>query len=141
MDKLYSVIPTSSIRFIQFSDRELETVKKLDVHNWMSYDEFMKGENAVFKRTITAYLIRQLKSTNQYTFDRTHTLKKLSLSLYNKVLSLNSYVRTWYASNGHTDAYNAMLKIAEEKNLFESKDRLLENLIYLQYHYYLVLYN
>jgi hypothetical protein len=119
MDKLYSVIPTSIIRFVQFSDRELETVKKLDVHNWMSYDEFMKGENAVFKRTITAYLIRQLKSTNQYTFDRTHTLKKLSLSLYNKVLSLNSYVRTWYASNGHTDAYNAMLKIAEEKNLFD----------------------
>lgn len=119
MDKLYSVIPTSIIRFVQFSDRELETVKKLDVHNWMSYDEFMKGENAVFKRTITAYLIRQLKSTNQYTFDRTHTLKKLSLSLYNKVLSLNSYVRTWYANNGHTDAYNAMLKIAEEKNLFD----------------------
>ena len=119
MDKLYSVIPRTAIRFVQFSDRELENVKKLDVHNWMSYDEFMKGENAVFKRTITAYLIRQLKSTNQYTFDKTHTLKKLSLSLYNKVLSLNSYVRTWYVSNGHTDAYNAMLKIAEEKNLFD----------------------
>jgi hypothetical protein len=119
MDRLYSVIPRTAIRFVQFSDRELENVKKLDVHNWMSYDEFMKGENAVFKRTITAYLIRQLKSTNQYTFDKTHTLKKLSLSLYNKVLSLNSYVRTWYVSNGHTDAYNAMLKIAEEKNLFD----------------------
>jgi hypothetical protein len=119
MDKLYSVIPKSVIRFVQFSDRELETVKKIDLHNWMSYDEFMKGENAVFKRTITAYLIRQLKSTNQYTFDRTHTVKKLSLSLYNKIVSLNSYVKTWYASNGHTDAYNAMLKIAEEKNLFD----------------------
>ncbi len=70
MDKLYSVIPTSIIRFVQFSDRELETVKKLDLHNWMSFDEFMKGENAVFKRTVTAYLIRQLKSNNQYTFDK-----------------------------------------------------------------------
>ena len=119
MDKLYSVIPTSIIRFVQFSDRELETVKKLDVHNWMSYDEFMKGENAVFKRTITAYLIRQLKSTNQYTFDRTHAVKKLSLSLYNKLVSLNSYVKTWYVSNGHNDAYTTMLKIAEEKNLFD----------------------
>ena len=58
-----------------------------------SYDEFIKGENAVFKRTVTAYLIRQLKSTNQYTFDRTHTVKKLSLSLYNKVVSLNDYVK------------------------------------------------
>ena len=119
MDKLYSVIPTSSIRFVQFSDRELETVKKLDVHNWMSYDEFMKGENAVFKRTVTAYLIRQLKSTNQHAFDRTSTIKKLSLSLYNKIYSLNDYVKRWYASNGNGDAHTTMLKIAEEKNLFD----------------------
>jgi hypothetical protein len=119
MDKLYSVIPRTAIRFVQFSDRELENVKKLDVHNWMSYDEFMKGENAVFKRTITAYLIRQLKSTNQHAFDRTSTVEKLSLSLCNKIKSLNEYFRIWYVSNGNTDAYNTMLKIAEEKNLFD----------------------
>ena len=85
----------------------------------MSYDEFMKGENAVFKRTVTAFLIRQLKSTNQYTFYRTHTVKKLSLSLYNKVVSLNDYVKRWYANNGDGDAHTTMLKIAEEKNLFD----------------------
>lgn len=119
MDKLYSVIPRTAIKFVQFSDRELENVKKIDLHNWMSFDEFMKGENAVFKRTITAYLVRQLKSTNQYTFDRTHNVKKVSLSLYNKIKSLNSYVKTWYVSNGHDDAYTTMLKIAEEKNLFD----------------------
>ena len=119
MDKLYSVIPAKSIRFVQFSDRELENVKKLDVHNWMSYDEFMKGENAVFKRTITAYLIRQLKSTNSNVFDKNVYLKHLSLSLHNNVDDLATYIRKWYVSNGHTDAYNAMLKIAEEKNLFD----------------------
>jgi len=123
MDKLYSVIPTHLIRFVSFSDRELENVKKIDLHNWMSFDEFMKGENAVFKRTVTAYLIRQLKSNNQYTFDRTHTVKKLSLSLYNKIASLNSYVKTWYTIDGYTESNaggrDVMLKIAEEKNLFD----------------------
>jgi hypothetical protein len=123
MDKLYSVIPQIVIRFVQFSDRELETVKKLDLHNWMSFDEFMKGENAIFKRTVTAYLIRQLKSTNQSTFDRTHAIKKLSLSLHDKIASLNSYVKTWYETNGYTASntggHDVMLKIAEEKNLFD----------------------
>jgi hypothetical protein len=119
MDKLYSVIPRTTIRFVQFSDRELENVKKLKIHNWMSYDEFIKGENAVFKRTITAYLVRQLKSTNQYTFDRTNNVKKVSLSLYNKIKSLNSYVIQWYVSGGSADIYTTMLKIAEEKNLFD----------------------
>jgi hypothetical protein len=119
MDKLYSVIPRTAIRFVQFSDRELENVKKLKIHNWMSYDEFIKGENAVFKRTITAYLVRQLKSTNQSTFDRTSTIEKLSLSLCSKIKSLNSYVTQWYVSGGSGDVYNTMLKIAEEKNLFD----------------------
>jgi hypothetical protein len=113
------VIPRTTIRFVQFSDRELENVKKLKIHNWMSYDEFIKGENAVFKRTITAYLIRQLKSTNQSTFDRTSTVEKLSLSLCSKIKSLNSYVTQWYVSGGSGDVYNTMLKIAEEKNLFD----------------------
>jgi hypothetical protein len=119
MDKLYSVIRKPTIRFVTFSDRELENVKKLDVHNWMSYDEFMKGENAVFKRTVTAYLIKQLKSSNTSVFDKTHTVKKLSSSLYNKIYSLNEYVRTWYISNGDQGGYSMMRKIAEEKNLFD----------------------
>jgi hypothetical protein len=79
----------------------------------------MKGENAVFKRTVTAYLIKQLKSSNTSVFDRTHTVKKLSSSLYNKIYSLNEYVRTWYISNGDQGGYSMMRKITEEKNLFD----------------------
>ena len=119
MDKLYSVIPRQAIKFVSFSDRELENVKKLDVHNWMSYDEFMKGENAVFKRTVTAYVIKQLKSSNSNVFDRTHAIRDLSTSLYTKIASLNSYVTNWYLSNGDQGGYSMMRKIAEEKNLFD----------------------
>ena len=61
MDKLYHIISDKNIRFVYFSTREIENVKKLNLHNWMSFDEFMKGENKVFKRTVTAYLIKKFR--------------------------------------------------------------------------------
>jgi hypothetical protein len=121
MDKLYHIISGKYIRFVYFSSREIENVKKLNLHNWMSFDEFMKGENKVFKRTVTAYLIKKLKDDNRSTFDRISSFKDVNFSFYKKLTSIDSYRIDWYSGNvNDPSGFDIMLKIAEEKNLFDT---------------------
>jgi hypothetical protein len=121
MDKLYHIISGKYIRFVYFSSREIENVKKLNLHNWMSFDEFMKGENKVFKRTVTAYLIKKLKDDNRSTFDRISSFKDVNFSFYKKLTSIDTYRIDWYSGNvNDPSGFDIMLKIAEEKNLFDT---------------------
>jgi hypothetical protein len=85
MDKLYHIISDKNIRFVYFSTREIENVKKLNLHNWMSFDEFMKGENKVFKRTVTAYLIKKLRDGNRSVFEKSGSLENVNFSFYKKL--------------------------------------------------------
>jgi hypothetical protein len=121
MDKLYHIISGKYIRFVYFSSREIENVKKLNLHNWMSFDEFMKGENKMFKRTVTAYLIKKLRDDNKSAFDRIGSLENVNFSFYKKLNSINSYRIDWNKNNltDHS-GLDIMLKIAEEKNLFDT---------------------
>ena len=121
MDKLYHIMNSNKIRFVYFSSREIENVKKLNLHNWMSYDEFMKGENKVFKRTVTAYLIKKFRDGNRYLFDKNSSFHKVNFTFYNKINDLDDYRTKW--NLGHTSDYSGfdiMLEIAEKKNLFDT---------------------
>jgi hypothetical protein len=121
MDKLYHIISDKNIRFVYFSTREIENVKKLNLHNWMSFDEFMKGENKVFKRTVTAYLIKKFKDGNKSVFDKGGSLENVNFSFYKKLNSIDSYRIEW--NKGHATDYSGfdiMLEIAEAKNLFDT---------------------
>jgi len=121
MDKLYHIISGKYIRFVYFSSREIENVKKLNLHNWMSFDEFMKGENKVFKRTVTAYLIKKLRDDNKATFDRIGSLENVNFSFYKKLTSIDSYRSDWYSENvNDPSGFDIMLKITEEKKLFDT---------------------
>ena len=121
MDKLYHIMNSNKIRFVYFSSREIENVKKLNLHNWMSYDEFMKGENKVFKRTVTAYLIKKFRDVNRNLFDKNSSFYKVNFTFYNKIDDLDDYRTKW--NMGHTTDYSGfdiMLEIAEKKNLFDT---------------------
>jgi hypothetical protein len=121
MDKLYHIISDKNIRFVYFSTREIENVKKLNLHNWMSFDEFMKGENKVFKRTVTAYLIKKFRDGNRSVFEKGGSLENVNFSFYKKLNSIDSYRIDW--NKGHaTDhsGFDIMLEIAEAKNLFDT---------------------
>jgi hypothetical protein len=121
MDKLYHIISGKYIRFVYFSSREIENVKKLNLHNWMSFDEFMKGENKVFKRTVTAYLIKKLRDDNKSAFDRIGSFENFNFSFYKKLTSIDNYRNDWYEHKvTDNSGFDIMLKIAEEKNLFDT---------------------
>jgi hypothetical protein len=106
---------------VYFSSREIENVKKLNLHNWMSFNEFMKGENKVFKRTVTAYLIKKLIDDNKSMFEKSKSLENVNNLFYNKINDLDVYRSDWHLG-GITDygGFDIMLEIAEKKNLFDT---------------------
>ena len=117
-DQMFSVFNPNKTRFVLFSERELNNLKDLDLHNWIHIDKFMKGDNIVFKRAVTAYLIHQFTSEYHDVFTRLEKVEQISKDLYDKLHELNDYSRKNHLS-GAPQLYEAMIKIAEEHNLFD----------------------
>jgi len=121
MDKLYKIVDgrnTTKIKFIQFSDRELKNLEKINVHNLMKFETFMEGKNKPFKRLITAYLINQLIQSKEDVFNRRDKLKLISEDLSEKLNVLKQYANK-HCTYGTEEIYKSMLEVAEEHNLFD----------------------
>ncbi len=118
MDRLFSIVNSSKIGFIVFSEREMKNLEQIKLHNWMPIETFMKGENKPFKRIITAHLINNLIYANRATFEKSHNLKTISSSFENKLEELCSY-KTKNHINGNDKIYEAMLEVAEANQLFD----------------------
>ena len=92
MDKLYKMFGKQKVKFVVFSERELKNMEKLDFHNWITFDKFMKGDNKPFRRVVSAYLIEKLITKNPSVFDcRMEAFKKISTDLFNKLDTLDAY--------------------------------------------------
>ena len=117
LQELYK-IKNSNMRFATFSEREIKIIKEVNIHNLMSYETFMEGNNKPFKRYVTAYLIEKLKNKHPYSFNKREHLKELSTSLFNKIDELNSYRASNYY-NGSSYLYEEMVRVAEEYQLFD----------------------
>ena len=118
LDALYGVMQKQKIEVITFSARELKVVEQLDIHNLISYNKFMEGKNAPFKRIITSMLINEMIINYRHIFDRVDQIEFVSKDLSNKIRTLLDYKRTHYHdSDGSLKA--AMLTVAEEHKLFD----------------------
>lgn len=106
-------------KFITFSERELKSINKLEIHNLMSYEKFMEGNNKPFKRLITAYLINSLMESNKAVFQNKKHFESISKSLYDKVIRLEEYKCKNYITSS-SEVYKAMLEVAIENNLFDT---------------------
>jgi hypothetical protein len=117
-DKMFSVFPFHSTRFMVLSERELKRMEEIDLHNWIHIDKFMEGDHIVFKRAATAYLINELTKDYAEVFNRIDKIGDISTELYKKMLMLDSYKKKYYLS-GDNSLYQSIIKLAEEKNLFD----------------------
>jgi Histidine kinase-, DNA gyrase B-, and HSP90-like ATPase len=124
MDKLFSIVAfnrmKTKIKFIQFSERELKNLEKIDIHNWVKLETFMEGKNKPFKRLVTAYLIHQLMKKNEDVFEKKQQLKDISDDLYLKLDLLEEYKGKHFCY-ANEDIYSAMLEIANANNLFDGE--------------------
>jgi len=119
LDPLYHISNgRQKIRFITFSDREINSLEKVEIHNLIPLSKFMEGKNKPFRRIVTVYLINQLMQDKKHVFDKSDNLKSISSDLHNKLTELRSYRSANYC-NGHAGMYEAMLEVANDQNLFD----------------------
>jgi hypothetical protein len=117
-DMMFSVFPKKKVRFIVFSERELNRLKDIDLHNWIHIDKFMEGKHIAFRRVVTAYLIDQLITDYRSVFTRINRMEHISTDLRNKMVELAHY-RDNNHMNGSDKLYKTMLEVAEADNLFD----------------------
>jgi len=118
LDRLYELSSRQTRTLITFSEREIKKANEIDVHNLISYENFMKGKTTVFKRLITGYLINELQRKNRSVFSYKEQLAKVSTSLSEKLVKLNEYSDTYYHS-GSDVLYKEMLEVANKYDLFD----------------------
>lgn len=119
LDPLYFIcLGTQKVRFITFSARELRVLEKVEIHNLISYSKFMEGKNKVFKRLITAYIIKELIDSNRAVFEKFDCFYTLSNDFYSKLNKLDRYKRVNY-QNTDSVIYEAIREVALENNLFD----------------------
>jgi hypothetical protein len=125
LDHLYGAFKkcTKDIKFIIFSERELNNLSKIELHNWIKLDKFMEGINKPFKRIVTAHLIGKLKSKYKSVFGKMHHMEDISKDLYDKINALDQYEQSYNPGymSGDTEKiiFGTLLEIAEANNLFD----------------------
>jgi len=116
---LYSLTKNSDkVKYLVLSERELKKIQQGDSHNLITIEKYMKGEHREFTRIATALLIEELRRNNREVF-RESGLRFVSLDLYNKLNLLTDYNNLNYKGSGHQETAKAIIKIAEENNLFD----------------------
>lgn len=107
-----------TVKFVLMSEREINVMKKVKIHNWMSMEEFTNGENKPFRRIATAFLIEELQEKNKSAFKNNNLLEQVSSDLYNKIEFLDNYEdknNQWSSD----EVKQAVLGIAKPNKLFD----------------------
>lgn len=118
LDPLYKVFEKQRVQFLTFSQRELNVLDKVEIHNLIPYSKFMEGNTKPFKRLITAYLIKRLMTSCKNLFTNKKHLQTVSDELVQKLILLDDYACKHYYDS-HETIYDAMLEVAEANNLFD----------------------
>ena len=119
LDKLFPLTSKNNIKLITFSKKEFQIIETLNIHNLMPYNKFMEGNNAPFKRIVTANLISQLISKNNYLFSNSYKFSELSTEFQQTLDELNDYRGKNINQYLTTEIADAMYSVAKEHDLFD----------------------
>jgi len=126
LDKLYKHIDHNFIKLITLSPREQGLIEKLEIHNLISYQEFMKGKNKPFKRIVTSAKIHTfIKKYESIFAHKDNTIKKASTDLNDRLNRMWKYRNKYYRNHGYggreQKLYEAMYAVADNHNLYDMK--------------------
>jgi hypothetical protein len=126
LDTLYKHIDHNFIKLITLSNREKTLIEKLEIHNLISYEEFMKGKNKPFKRIVTSAKIHTFIKKYEEIFNhRNGTIEKASAGLKDRLDKLWKYRNKYYRNHGYggreKKLYEAMYAVADNHNLYDMK--------------------
>ena len=118
IDEIYNAVLKQNIKLIIISERELAKIQDLKIHNLITYEEFMKGNTAPFKRIVEAQLINELISSSPYVFSRVEKLDTISTELYEKLNKIKKYKEeNYYRCDGVV--LSAIMSLSEDNNLYD----------------------
>lgn len=124
LEEIFTVSNSKSIKGVfSISSRELKKIGSFNLHNFIKVDEFMKGNTKLFRRMVTADLIRDLVNENYNVFNKHRSsaiIKKISEDLFKDMEELLSYMKN-NESNANSNAKYAILEIAKANNLFDKE--------------------
>jgi hypothetical protein len=118
LDALYGMMEKQKMEVITFSARELKIVDQLEIHNLISYEKFMEGNTAPFKRIVTSLIISELMAKYRWVFEKREMIKHTSTDLFNKLEALCVYKSKNYIYTDN-ELRLAMLEVAGTHNLFD----------------------
>lgn len=125
LDALYGIMSKQKMEVVTFSERELKIVNQLEIHNLISYDKFMEGKTAPFKRIVTSALINELMNEHRYVFEKYNLIGYTSKDFSEKLDKLSQYRRNNYVS---TDS-----RLTEAMHTVAKEHKLYDPLIYTEY--------
>ena len=139
MDALWSVFNPVA-KFVIVADSTYKNIQKLELHNWITMEQFEKGENKPFKRMVTKMLVDDLTAKYKSVFGRINEIRNISSQLADKLEVLDKYSN--YTNVSHRtdkDTKATIIEFATKNNLFDMEIypqyiemcRLLEKLYFL----------
>lgn len=118
LDKLFGLSRGTKVSFVVFSDRELKKVNEAKIHNLIPLEEFLKGDNKIYKRIVTSQLIYTFKSSYNNLFNKLDRFKSVSQTLVDKLTKLENYRSEWF-QKGDYGFKDELIKFAKENNKFD----------------------
>ena len=125
LDDLYEETQRMRIKYITFSQRELDALNKSPkITNLVSYDDFINGDE-MFVRFITALYCHRFIQTKDISdiFDKSDDIDKVKTKLSAQLKEVQEYCRA-YIKGGRYESYKHGYKLldhAEENDLFSAK--------------------
>lgn len=121
MDKWYKYTKVHKIRFASFSERELKIIQSVDIHNVMSIDKFLTGENPIFKRVVTYVKIWEFKDKGcSSMLDSYSYIRNIDTVLYKKLETVDQYYINVRNNSLRRDDMESILKIADATGKFDT---------------------
>jgi hypothetical protein len=126
--QLFKVIKSTKMRYVILSDREFDKIKDVNIHNWMDINDFLKGDNIIFKRVITAMLIKKLISRYTSSFSKCELLSEINNKIFTDMNILEQYQKD-HLLESNSYSYELLDKIEKE----ESIEKFVDYSVYYRY--------
>jgi anti-sigma regulatory factor (Ser/Thr protein kinase) len=95
LDYLFGMFK-NHVNLVIMSDREIKVLEMYNLHNFMSLETFLKGDNKPFRRIATARLIKKMMSVYDATFSAKPGMRDILPDLMYDVDRLVKFKRIYY---------------------------------------------
>lgn len=120
LDYLYGMFK-NHVNLVIMSDREIKVLEMYNLHNFMSLEKFLKGDNKPFRRIVTARLIKKMMSVYNATFNAKIGMREVLPEFTQDIDTLVNFKNIYYVDYTVSKSCEAfdIDKFAAENNKYD----------------------